>query len=133
MNDCAHLIRQLFDASGLGVKEYADHIGWSVTQLSNVLNENEPGSLKMLRDALQADHLDVCNMRLPGKESPEELALIEQLLFILRNDPTGRVGITVNLDYIHAEARRRAKKATSKQPESQKEDRAPPGKRRRAF
>ncbi len=55
----AEIIKGLRIRSGLGVKDYAEHVGMSVAHISNVVNGAQPGSLKMLRDCLRADGKDI--------------------------------------------------------------------------
>jgi len=109
--DYRDLIKALFDRSGLKVKDYAERIGWSTTQMSNVLNDVEAGSFKMLRDCLDqaGKKLEDC-LTLPGDQAEKETELVGKLLYILRNDPTGKHGITVNIEYIYEESRRRVRK-----------------------
>lgn len=125
----ADLIRQFFDKSGLQVNEYAESIGYSTTQLSNVLNGAEPGSRKMLEACLREANrdLEAC-LKYPAENTDREEELIGRLLFILRNDPEGSTGIQVNIDYIYEESRRRVQRDKRQQAPK----RAPPVKQRRA-
>ena len=41
------------------VKDYAEAIGYSTPQLSNIINDNEPGSLKALLAALRHAEIDI--------------------------------------------------------------------------
>jgi transcriptional regulator with XRE-family HTH domain len=118
------LIQQLFDRSGLGVKEYAEEVGCSTTTMSNVLNDKISGSLKLYQACLRREQLDVNDLRLPGEESQGERDIISKLLFILRNDADGARGITVNVEYIYEEARRRVHRAKAERSLSGKRQRA---------
>lgn len=53
----ADLIKALWRKSGLGVQEYADAIELSKTHLSNILNDQQSGTFKVVRQCL--DHADI--------------------------------------------------------------------------
>ena len=53
------LVRELYRRSEMQVKDYAEAIGYSTPQLSNIINDNEPGSLKALQACLRHASLDI--------------------------------------------------------------------------
>ena len=64
----AGLIKQLYRKSHLQVNEYADAIGYSTVQVSNVLNDKQPGSHKMLQAALEFAGISIDDLAIPGDD-----------------------------------------------------------------
>lgn len=75
----AEAIKELWRRSGLGVEQYAAHVRYSKTHISNVLNDKQPGTLKMLLLCLSAEGIDVqeciCLPSDPANSSEDDNAL----------------------------------------------------------
>lgn len=82
----AGLIKQLYRKSGLRINEYAEAIGYSVVQVSNVLNDKQPGSHKMLEAALMFAGITIEDLAIPSSDgiAREERELLR--LFRLLSD-----------------------------------------------
>jgi transcriptional regulator with XRE-family HTH domain len=70
----ADLIRELKDRSNLQVNEYAERIDVTPTHLSTILNGKQPGSRKILENALADAHLTLGDLELPERETNREEA-----------------------------------------------------------
>ncbi len=55
----AVLIKELWKRSGLSVKDYAEQLNYSTAHVSHVLNDAQPGGLKMLLACLDHAGLDI--------------------------------------------------------------------------
>lgn len=55
----AELITELHRRSGMTITDYADAVGISKTHMSNVLNDGQPGSLKIVLACLRHAKIDV--------------------------------------------------------------------------
>ena len=53
------MIKALYRRSGLGVKDYAEAVMYSTPQVSNIINDKEPGSLKALLACLAHAKIDI--------------------------------------------------------------------------
>lgn len=68
------LIRELHRRSGKQINEYADAVDISVTHMSHILNDRQPGTRKVLEACLYEAGLGLEDLQLPEKdpESQEE-------------------------------------------------------------
>src|SRR3990167_8659515 len=68
----ADLIKWLWRKSGLGVQEYAEKIDFSRGHISNIINDQQPGSLKALQACLRHANIGIEDCLSPPPTSTAE-------------------------------------------------------------
>lgn len=71
MTTYAEMVKEFYRRSGLGVAEYAEKIEYSTPQLSNILNDKEPGSWKTVQACMRVAGLGIEDVLTPPDESPD--------------------------------------------------------------
>lgn len=81
------MIRELHRKSGKSVKDYAEAIGYSTAQISNILNDNQKGTLKALLACLKHAEMDIQEcLQMPEEDAAARVEIEARRLFRLLDE-----------------------------------------------
>lgn len=109
MTTYAEIVKDFYRKSGLGVKDYAEAIGYSTTQLSNILNDSQPGSMKAVQACLRHAHLGIEDLLCPPDE-PADSVEEKRLLRAFRTLNAERRALVLGVIGMIADAQRQRKR-----------------------
>lgn len=102
----ADLIKELFRRSEMQVNEYAQAIDISVTHLSNIINDAQPGSRKILEACLARIQMDIGSLELPEADAHTEEEKTAFRLFRRLDPGQGQAVISVMRQFTKASKRK---------------------------